>query len=156
MEAKELCGVMDHAGYTKKEKTATKLRRRRLQNRHSAKVSAARRQDESDHIARANGRLSTQMKALQARNAKLEMESAQARMAINEAYLTGEAYRREIASLSAMLLTQSVGGCGHTTCAHTEASLLHGPMHGSNVESIELQPFEYEDADLMALQLWTR
>jgi hypothetical protein len=146
MEAKELRAMMDRAGYTKQEKTATKRRRRRLQNRHSAKLSAARRQEEYDDIVTANARLSTQMKALQVRNAKLELESAQARITINQAFLMGEAYRREIASLSAILLTQSVGdiGFGHTTDAHNEASFHQAPIHSYD-ERIGLQPFEYEE-----------
>lgn len=150
MEANELRAMMDRAGYTKQEKTATKSRRRRLQNRHSAKLSAARRQEEYDDIVTANACLSTQMKALQVRNAKLEQETAQARITINQAFLMGEAYRREIASLSAILLTQSVGfelcGFEHTTDAHNEASFHQGPIHNLVYdERIGLQPFEYEE-----------
>eukprot|EP00037_Helgoeca_nana_P026268 m.295570 g.295570 ORF g.295570 m.295570 type:complete len:192 (-) comp27181_c0_seq3:213-788(-) len=152
MEANELRAMMDRAGYTKEEKTATKSRRRRLQNRHSAKLSAARRQEEFDDIVRTNACLSTQMKALQVRNAKLEQETTQARITINQAFLMGEAYRQEIASLSAILLTQSVGvelcGFEHTTDAHNEASFHQacdqGPIHSYD-ERIGLQPFEYEE-----------
>jgi hypothetical protein len=153
MEAKELRAMMDRAGYTKQEKTATKRRRRRLQNRHSAKLSAARRQEEFDDIVRANARLSTQMKALQVRNAKLELESAHARITIDQANLTKEAYGREIASLSAILLTQSVGapGFGHTTVtdAHNEASFHQDPwcIHSSDVEAVEFEPFVHEEDD---------
>lgn len=103
VDAKELLDEMERLGYSTKEKTDTKLRRRRLQNRHSAKLSAARKQGVYDHIAQANERLQAQMKELQERNAELERQALEERVVKDRLLFQADGYRREIGSLSAIV-----------------------------------------------------
>jgi hypothetical protein len=144
-DVKELLVKMDRAGYSEKEKGDMKQRRRRLQNRQSAKLSAARKQGMYDHLAQSNERLQAQMQALRDRNAELEREAAAARGVADRAMFQAEVYRREIASLSAVLLTQCAAGNDTTRAMagqHHPRKPPTGTHHNSFDGSIAVGQFE--------------
>jgi hypothetical protein len=72
MNLKRLLTLMKKAECTDAESTAVKLRRRKLQNRNSAKSSAARKQSQFKSVMRSNASVEKKMRKLESRNAELE------------------------------------------------------------------------------------
>lgn len=106
MDVKVLQTMLDEAGYSGVEIDAMKQRRRRLQNRQSAKLSAARRQGEFDSIVQLNARLTKTVVELEARNAELVQQLAKANQMALQIRAVADQAIRENEALRMRLATQ--------------------------------------------------
>eukprot|EP00038_Savillea_parva_P030335 m.77148 g.77148 ORF g.77148 m.77148 type:complete len:225 (+) comp9115_c0_seq2:444-1118(+) len=100
--------LMDAAGYTQKQQEETKSRRRRLQNRNSAKISASRRQSKFDSVSKTNERLRQELERVRNETAVLERQRDEARLTASRLAEDNVSLRREIQSLTSM--TSIFGG----------------------------------------------
>eukprot|EP00035_Acanthoeca_spectabilis_P028495 m.470962 g.470962 ORF g.470962 m.470962 type:complete len:154 (+) comp30442_c0_seq1:73-534(+) len=107
IDLKELQTKMEEAGFSQEQMEELKQRRRRLQNRQSAKTSAARRQSKYDAIAETNDALRAEIAELQSQNADLMRQADEARRLAQQAVQENAALRQEVASMSSSLLETS-------------------------------------------------
>lgn len=100
--------MMEDAGYSSEKMEEFRQRRRRLQNRQSARISAERRQSKYDAIAQANEALQSQIEELRAHNAELVRQTEEARQLALRAAVENHALQQEIAAMSSDSLDVSL------------------------------------------------
>mmetsp|Transcript_9747 Transcript_9747/g.29486 ORF Transcript_9747/g.29486 Transcript_9747/m.29486 type:complete len:215 (+) Transcript_9747:361-1005(+) len=93
-DLKALQAQMVQAGYSLDEMEETKVRRRRLHNRLSARLSASRRQNKHEAVVRSNERLRAERKELRERVAELEDANEQLLQQVHDARASADAERR--------------------------------------------------------------
>eukprot|EP00035_Acanthoeca_spectabilis_P019738 m.429506 g.429506 ORF g.429506 m.429506 type:complete len:177 (+) comp17014_c0_seq1:434-964(+) len=110
IDLKVLHSLMEKAGYTEDEQEEVRARRRKLQNRNSAKTSAARKRKQYESMTDANKRLRQELEAMHSRVATLEDENAMLRFRADVATRRGsqvmqecDILKREVALLSSLL-----------------------------------------------------
>eukprot|EP00035_Acanthoeca_spectabilis_P006087 m.120439 g.120439 ORF g.120439 m.120439 type:complete len:165 (-) comp13344_c0_seq3:1860-2354(-) len=103
IDAKTLHTMMEEAECTDDEKDELKTRRRRLQNRHSAKMSAARRQGKWDAIAATNSQLTEKIATLEAKNSELALQAHDARIVVERLFKENTVLQHESNELKAEL-----------------------------------------------------
>lgn len=104
VDLKELQVMMEEAGYTLEKMEEVRQRRRRIQNRNSARMSAERRQGKYDAIAQANEVLQAKLAELETSNAELMRQTEEARQLAMKAAAENQTLQQEIAAMSADLL----------------------------------------------------
>lgn len=104
VDLKVLQGMMEDAGLSETKMEELRQRRRRLQNRLSAKISAARRQGKYEAIAQSNENLQCTIDELKEQNAELVHQLTEARRVAKKAVAENQALQQEIACMSSELL----------------------------------------------------
>eukprot|EP00038_Savillea_parva_P007355 m.169526 g.169526 ORF g.169526 m.169526 type:complete len:518 (-) comp13113_c0_seq1:294-1847(-) len=110
VDLKDLNTLMDKAGYTEEQKRQTKIRRRKVKNRNSAKGSATKKRTQYHSIAQTNKQLLDVVTELQNRNTQLAsannellQQTEQARQIAEQALKEKERFQREIDRLTRLL-----------------------------------------------------
>lgn len=110
IELKDLNRLMEKAGYTEEMKKATKVRRRKVKNRNSAKGSATKKRSQFHSITATNKQLLDVVSELQNRNdaltsanTELQQQTEHAKQVAEQALREKEAFQREIARLTEAL-----------------------------------------------------
>jgi FtsZ-binding cell division protein ZapB len=119
IDLKDLQALMDKAGYTEEQIRATKIRRRKVKNRHSAKGSATKKRSQFNKIASTNQKLTDVVRELQNRNQalvsendELQQQTENARKIAEQALQEKEAYQREIHRLTSLLSSMNTDAAG--------------------------------------------
>lgn len=130
LSLKRLQTLMDDAGYTEDEQEQVRARRRKLQNRVSAKASAARKHKQFAAVLEKNEILQAQLDEARNQNAILEaklMEAEKVHALAAEVAQKNVSCQQEIARLNVLLCARSdessiPAGCSDTT--HKAAAMI--------------------------------
>eukprot|EP00041_Stephanoeca_diplocostata_P020227 m.450107 g.450107 ORF g.450107 m.450107 type:complete len:368 (+) comp21509_c0_seq1:99-1202(+) len=118
----DLMRLMKSAGYTEEQIRQTKVKRRKLKNRNSARGSATKKRSQFNTIANTNKQLSDMVQDLRSRNTalmnantRLQRATEQARIVAVEAVRERKAYQQELERLTTLLSTLTGSGHGEAT-----------------------------------------
>lgn len=110
IDLSDLMKLMEKAGYTPEQVRQTKIKRRKLKNRNSARGSATKKRSQFNTIATTNKQLSDMVSdlrnrnhALSSANGRLQRQTEQARIIAAEAVKERKRYQAEIERLTMML-----------------------------------------------------
>mmetsp|Transcript_9003 Transcript_9003/g.23180 ORF Transcript_9003/g.23180 Transcript_9003/m.23180 type:complete len:192 (+) Transcript_9003:248-823(+) len=113
IDLKGLHDLMDRAGYSEEQQEEVRARRRKLQNRNSAKTSAARKRKQYDSMAETNEQLIRELRRVNKKVARLEGDNAVLQLKAREAVAghakatrETEIFKREISLLTSLLSNQ--------------------------------------------------
>lgn len=110
IDLQDLMRLMEKAGYSEEDIKRTKIKRRKLKNRNSARGSATKKRSQFNSIASTNKQLSDLVTDLKNRNStllnvnqQLQRQTEQARRMAQEAVRERIAYQQEVQRLTKML-----------------------------------------------------
>lgn len=118
----DLMRLMKSAGYTEEQIRQTKVKRRKLKNRNSARGSATKKRSQFNTIATTNKQLSDMVQDLRSRNTalmnantRLQRATEQARIVAVEAVRERKAYQQELERLTTLLSSLTGSSTGDAT-----------------------------------------